>query len=50
MAEVESEKLADLEKEQKRALHEQKVKARLRHKHALKKELLKQVCSAINIS
>ncbi|KAK2164398.1 hypothetical protein LSH36_64g02027 [Paralvinella palmiformis] len=42
LAESESEKLAEVEKEQKRSLHEQREKARLRHKHALKKELLKQ--------
>lgn len=33
----------EFEKDRKRDLHEQREKAQLRHKHALQKEILKQV-------
>jgi len=43
VAEIEEEKLRDAELEKKRVEHERTEKAYLRHKHALEKELLKEV-------
>jgi len=48
VAEIEEEKLRDAEREKRRVEHERTEKAYLRHKHALEKELLKEVdCFAI---
>ena len=43
IAKVEEERLHDIELQKQRADHERVEKARVRHKHAMEKESLKQV-------
>ena len=47
-AEEEADRLKEVEETKKRAEEERREKARLRHKHAFHKELIKQVCYVIN--